>query len=202
MAPLRKLDPQALASSRHNTHNAQSTHKSTTMASLVQGGIYRVRYGTKTSSSTQRKGVRRIEVLVGPHTHERFKHGPVVVVKDLTDPQGPVEKTMYCDRFLTIDLERGISNRFDRQQAGARSLRWSSDEEESDDDGLAVGDLVTVDRRETELFGSHARIRPIDSRRSMTVRRRLLNRTSLASINRKAARMKYGRRRRGVGAIV
>ena len=164
------------------------------MASLVQGGIYRVRYGTKTSSSTQRKGVRRIEVLEGPHTHERFKHGPVVVVKDLTDPQGPVEKTMYCDRFLTIDLERGISNRFDRQQASARSLRWSSDEEESDDDGLAVGDLVTVDRRETEsgdtmgmvmeLLGSHARIRPIDSRRSMTVRRRLLNRTSLASINR------------------
>ena len=42
------------------------------MASLVQGGIYRVRYGTKTSSSTQRKGVRRIEVLEGPHTHERF----------------------------------------------------------------------------------------------------------------------------------
>ena len=36
------------ASSRleHNTHNAQSTHKSTTMASLVQGGVYRVRYGT------------------------------------------------------------------------------------------------------------------------------------------------------------
>ena len=86
-----------------------------------------MRYGTKTSSSTQRKGVRRIEVLEGPHTHERFKHGPVVVVKDLTDPQGPVEKTMYCDRFLTIDLERGISNRFDRQQAGARSLRWTSE---------------------------------------------------------------------------
>ena len=53
-APIRKLDPQALAPSRHNTHNAQSTYKSTTMASLVQGGIYRVRYGTKTSSSTQR----------------------------------------------------------------------------------------------------------------------------------------------------
>ena len=63
-APIRKLDPQALASSRHNTHNAQSTHKSSTMASLVQGGIYRVRYGTKTSSSTQRKGVRLQQAMV------------------------------------------------------------------------------------------------------------------------------------------
>ena len=45
------------------------------MASLVQGGIYCVRYGTKTSSSTQQKGVRRIEVSEGPHTHERFRGG-------------------------------------------------------------------------------------------------------------------------------
>ena len=50
--------------------------------------------------------MRRIEVLEGPHTHERFKHGPVVVVKDLTDPQGPVEKTMYCDRFYKCTIKR------------------------------------------------------------------------------------------------
>ena len=51
------------------------------MASLVQGGIYRVRYGTKTSSSTQKKGERKIHVLEGLHTDDGYKHGPVVCVR-------------------------------------------------------------------------------------------------------------------------
>ena len=61
------------------------------MASLVQGGIYCVRYGTKTSSSTQQKGVRRIEVSEGPHTHERFRGGEASVswmVPHLRDERG------------------------------------------------------------------------------------------------------------------
>ena len=93
--------------------------------------------------------------------------------------------------------------------AGARTLQWDSDEE----DGLAVGDLVTFDRRETtsgETLGKivslreqTARIKPPGSRHTVKVNRRLLNKTSLASINRKSKRMAgSSRRRRGVGTIV
>ncbi len=61
--------------------------------SLSAGNIYRVRYDTNTTSSTQKKGERRIvmpiEVVQGPHTDMRFRKGEVVTVKDLSDPNHP-----------------------------------------------------------------------------------------------------------------
>ena len=71
---------------------------------LTAGDVYRVRYETKTSSSTQKKGSRRIEVLRGPHDDSRFRLGQVVTVKDLSDPVNPgVEKTMYVSRFISVE---------------------------------------------------------------------------------------------------
>jgi hypothetical protein len=137
----------------------------------------------------------------------------VVTVKDLSDPVNPgVEKTMYVSHFISVEPDSFISNRYDQPQAGARRLQWDSDSD-SDDDDLSVGDLVTVDRRETEsgdtlgkivsLLGRVARIKPPGSRRTVKVRRELLNKTSLASINRKSKRMRGSSRRcRGVGTIV
>eukprot|EP01043_Picozoa_sp_COSAG02_P002155 COSAG02_NODE_49_length_45106_cov_298.436177_12_plen_137_part_00 len=72
-------------------------------------------YATKTSSSTQKKGERRIEVVQGPHRSDRHKHGMVVVIKDLTDPNGPTEKTMYIDRFVSAKLDRPTSDRHQRR---------------------------------------------------------------------------------------
>ena len=177
-------------------------------SSLVPGAVYRVRYATKTSSSTQKKGERRVEVLQGPHQSDRHKHGVVVHIKDLTDPNGPTEKTMYVQRFLSVKLDRASSNRHRR-----RNNRAADEEQAPDGDQLAVGDLVTLDRRETaegitcgtvvSLAPYVAVIRSADSRRRHTVRRALLNKTSLASIDRKSKRMAgSSRRRRGVGTIV
>ena len=74
--------------------------------SLTAGHVYRVRYGTKTSSSTQKKAERRVEVLRGPHDDSRFRLGQVVTVKDLSDPVNPgVEKTMYVSRFISSHYE-------------------------------------------------------------------------------------------------
>ena len=88
--------------------------------SLTAGHVYRVRYGTKTSSSTQKKGERRVEVLRGPHDDSRFRLGQVVTVKDLSDPVNPgVEKTMYVSRFISVEPDSFISNRYDQPQAGA-----------------------------------------------------------------------------------
>jgi hypothetical protein len=194
--------------SHNNTQQHTTTHNST--MSLSAGDVYRVRYDTNTTSSTQKKGERRIEVLQGPHTDVHFHRGEVVTVKDLSDPKHPGKtKTMYTFRFISIAPDSAISNRYDQPQAGARTLQWDSDEE----DGLAVGDLVTVNRRETtsgETLGKivslreqTARIKPPGSRHTVRVHRRLLSRTSLASINRKSKRMAgSSRRRRGVGTIV
>ena len=176
-------------------------------SSLVPGAVYRVRYGTKTSSSTQKKGERKIRVLEGPHTDDGYKHGPVVCVRDLTDPKGPTEKVFYVDRFVSVKLVRPTSDRHQR-----RDDRAPDQQEAADDDDLAEGDLVTLDRRETpdgitcgtivSLAPGAAVIKGTEGRRTYKVRRNLLNKTSLASINRKTARLKYGRRRRGVGTIL
>eukprot|EP01043_Picozoa_sp_COSAG02_P039945 COSAG02_NODE_3193_length_7196_cov_3.188812_5_plen_109_part_00 len=56
------------------------------MVSLEAGEVYHVRYATENGASTQRRGERRIEVVVGPHDDDYYKRGPVVTVKDLTDP--------------------------------------------------------------------------------------------------------------------
>jgi hypothetical protein len=167
--------------------------------------VYRVRYGTKTSSSTQKKGERKIRVLEGPHTDDGYKHGPVVCVRDLTDPRGPTEKVFYVDRFVSVELIQPTSDRHQRRDDRA------AEEEQAPDDGLAEGDLVSIDRRETDggdtagsivnLDATHASVKPAEGR-SFKVKRSLLNKTSLASINRKTARMKFGRRRRGVGTIL
>ena len=100
---------------------------------VTAGDVYRVRYKTKTSI---------IEVLRGPHDDSRFRLGQVVTVKDLTDPQGPLEKTMYVSRFISVEPDSVAPSRYDG---------------DSDDDGtdsLAVGDMVTVDRRELQQRGS------------------------------------------------
>ena len=79
-------------------------------------------------------------------------------------------------------------------------------------DGLALGDLVSVDRRETaggdtaghivRLSATHASVKPTEGRH-FKVKRSFLVKTSLASINRKTKRLAASsRRRRGVGAIL
>ena len=108
--------------SRKSTVAATTTTTyNSTMASLVPGAVYRVRYGTKTSSSTQKKGERKIRVLEGPHTDDGYKHGPVVCVRDLTDPKGPTEKVFYVDRFVSVKLVRPTSDRHQRRDDRACS---------------------------------------------------------------------------------
>ena len=175
-------------------HNNEQESK---MISLEVGEVYRVRYATENGGSTQRRGVRRIEVVAGPHRDARFRHGPIVTVKDLSDPRGARNKTMYCDRFLTIQHE---------------SSQEEAESTEQHADGLAVGDLVSVDRRETpsgEVLGKIVRlsrntasIRGMDSRRTTEVRRCMLSRTSLATIKRKSARQTSFRRHQMRGASI
>lgn len=82
------------------------------MASLVQGGTYRVRCATNTSSSVQTRYIERtIEVVKAPQFDPMYQcGGPVVTVKDLTDPNEPDKaKTMYVDRFLIIEDSEAMS---------------------------------------------------------------------------------------------
>ena len=99
------------------------------MRTLVVGTVYRCRYDTQTAGSTPGTGARRIKIIEGPHHNPRFKHGQILRVRDLTDPDEPgKEKTFYVHRFLQRIEEEDVwakRNRYDRRQPGARRVQRS-----------------------------------------------------------------------------
>ena len=64
-------------------------------AQLHAGDTLRIRYAGTKPSSTQGRAWRTVRILVGPHEDYNYTHGPVVTVKDLTDPDGERTKTLY-----------------------------------------------------------------------------------------------------------
>ena len=66
--------------------------------------------------------------FVGPHEDYDYTHGPVVTVKDLTDPAGERTKTLYIHRIVDaegLDIDSG-----------------------SDGEEFAEDDLVTIARQD------------------------------------------------------
>ena len=171
------------------------------MAALQPGQAARLRYATKRSSSNQGRGVRRVRVVRGAHDDGHYKHGPIIVVEDLSDPYNPGQtKTLYVHRISEIrDSEESVY---------VPRISERRDREESVDEG----DLVTVCRADTvdgivvgRVVGKHGyelTVKALDSRRTCKVDRRHVRKTSIATINRKVARCKYGRRKRGLGPVV
>ena len=115
------------------------------MTALQPGQVARLRYGTKRSSSVQGRGVRRVRVVRAAHDDGRYKHGPIIVVEDLSDTDNPGQtKTLYVHRISEILGEPSGSgsakipefeppwtkrSRYDRRQPGARRLSWDDDDE-------------------------------------------------------------------------
>ena len=64
-------------------------------AQLHAGDTLRIRYAGAKPSSTQGRAWRTVRIIVGPHEDYDYTHGPVVTVKDLTDPDGECTKTLY-----------------------------------------------------------------------------------------------------------
>ena len=64
-------------------------------AQLHAGDTLRIRYAGTKPSSTQGRAWRTVRIIVGPHEDYDYTHGPVVTVKDLTDPDGECTKTLY-----------------------------------------------------------------------------------------------------------
>ena len=172
------------------------------MAALQPGQVARLRYATKRSSSNQGRGVRRVRVVRGAHDDGHYKHGPIIVVEDLSDPYNPGQtKTLYVHRISDIQGESSDS--------GEES---DSDSEESVDEG----ELVTVCRADTVdgivvgrvvgKRGNELTVKALDSRRTCKVDRRHVRKTSIATINRKTwagcMMRKRGRRKRGLGPVV
>ena len=138
----------------------------------------------------------RVRVVRGAHDDGHYKHGPIIVVEDLSDPSNPGQtKTLYVHRISDMQGESS-----------------DSDSEESVDEG----DLVTVCRADTvegivigRVVGKHGyelTVKPPDSRRTCKVDRRHVRKTSIATINRKTwagcMMRKRGRRKRGLGPVV
>ena len=171
------------------------------MAALQPGQVVRLRYATKRSSSNQGRGVRRVRVVRGAHDDGHYKHGPIIVVEDLSDPYNPGQtKTLYVHRISEIrDSEESVY---------VPRISERRDREESVDEG----DLVTVCRADTVdgivvgrvvgKRGNELTVKALDSRHTCKVDRRHVRKTSIATINRKVARCKYGRRKRGIGPVV
>ena len=60
--------------------------------------------------------------MQGPQDNPTFKYGPILRVKDMTDPGHPgKEKTFYVHRFIrrATDDVWSRRNRYDRPQPGA-----------------------------------------------------------------------------------
>ena len=91
---------------------------STTMADpmraqLHAGDTLRIRYAGTKPSSTQGRAWRTVHILVGPHEDYDYTHGPVVTVKDLTDPAGERTKTLYIHRIVDaegLDIDSGTTH--------------------------------------------------------------------------------------------
>ena len=64
-------------------------------AQLHAGDTLRIRYAGTKPSSTQGRAWRTVRIIVGPHEDYDYTHGPVVTVKDLTDPDS-VLVTYMC----------------------------------------------------------------------------------------------------------
>lgn len=76
---------------------------------------------------------RRIIVVDGPHDNPSFRHGPILRIKDLIDPDFPGKgKVVYVHRFLERCSIGAWSKRgrYDRRQPSARRVQWGSDDEE------------------------------------------------------------------------
>ena len=78
-------------------------------------------------------------IIVGPHEDYDYKHGPVVTVKDLTDPDGERTKTLYIHRIVDaegLDIDSG-----------------------SDGEEFAEDDLVTIARQDNRDGVTMGRVR-------------------------------------------
>ena len=77
-------------------------------AQLHAGDTLRIRYAGTKPSSTQGRAWRTVRIIVGPHEDYNYTHGPVVTVKDITDPDGECTKTLYSgsdgEEFAEDDL--------------------------------------------------------------------------------------------------
>jgi hypothetical protein len=168
---------------------------------MQPGQVVRLRYATKVSSSNQGRGVRQVRVLEGEHEDSRFQRGPIITVEDLSDPHNPGQlKNLYVHRISDVEgMSDGDSDNTDGDS--------DTDEESIDQD-----DLVTVCRadsvdgivlgRVVARRGRSLTIKALDSRHTSRVDRRHVRKTSLATINRKIGRRKYGRRLCGLGPVV
>jgi hypothetical protein len=79
-------------------------------AQLHAGDTLRIRYAGAKPSSTQGRAWRTVRIIVGPHEDYDYTHGPVVTVKDLTDPDGERTKTLYIHRIVDaegLDFDSG-----------------------------------------------------------------------------------------------
>ena len=78
-----------------------------------------MRYATKRSSSNQGRGVRRVRVVRAAHDDGRYKHGPIIVVEDLSDTDNPGQtKTLYVHRISEILGEPSDSGSDERRGDG------------------------------------------------------------------------------------
>ena len=168
---------------------------------MQPGQLVRLRYATKVSSSNQGRGVRQVRVLEGEHEDSRFQRGPVITVEDLSDPHHPGRlKNLYVHRISHID---GMSDDSDSDE---------DDGTDSEDESVGADDLVTVCREDSvdgivlgrvvRRAGRWLTIKALDSRRTSQVDRNHVRKTSIATINRKNGRRKYGRRLCGLGPVV
>ena len=102
-----------------------------TMQMLTTGTYVQCKYGTHTPASTQGTRWRRVLIVEGPHDHHRFKHGQILRVQDLTDPDKPGRiKSFYVHRFLKQVVDVWAKRmRYDRRQPGARRVQWDDEEQ-------------------------------------------------------------------------
>jgi hypothetical protein len=190
------------------TYDPYTKTNNTAMATLQPGQVVRLRYATKRSSSNQGRGVRKVHVVQGAHDDEHFKRGPIITVADLSDPHKPGQlKNLYVHRISEIE---GMSDSDSDSDSGEDDD--SGSDSDSEEESVDAGDLVTVSRADTvdgivvgRVLARQGRVLTVkapDSRRTCKVDRRHVRKTSIATINRKVARRKYGRRKRGLGPVV
>jgi hypothetical protein len=162
-------------------------------AQLHAGDTLRIRYAGAKPSSTQGRAWRTVRIIVGPHEDYNYTHGPVVTVKDLSDPAGEHTKTLYIHRIIDaegLDMDSG-----------------------SDGEEFAEDDLVTIARQDNRdgvtmgrvvgAFEGTLRIKDPVSQRLHTVLRKHCRKTSVTQMRRKEGRAKaWTRRRQGIGAVV
>ena len=132
---MRKLKPVTKRTTANNP-------RTTAMAALQPGQVVRLRYATKRSSSNQGRGVRRVRVVRGAHDDGHYKHGPIIVVEDLSDPYNPGQ-TKTGAKNPEIEDPWAKRSRYDSRQPDARSLSWDGYKPEKNPEihGVQLRDL-------------------------------------------------------------